>query len=251
VDEVAWPGTTPGLSAPSNRRVPEEGSFRKKSSSVGRFIGAHLIKCEQVAQPDEVHCRPHFERAFREFGVPARIRSDNGPPFASKALGGLSRLSVWWMQLGIEPERIEPGKPQQNGRHERFHLTLKQQTASPPKSDAVEQQRAFDRFRHEYNDLRPHEALSQTPPARHYEPSLRPMRELAAPHYDPDMSVRWVNTSGRISMKGTMLPVAHLLARQPVGLRQTDADEWELFYGPLLLGYVLVRNGKPRIEPPR
>jgi putative transposase len=211
----------------------------------------YLIKCESVGQPDEAHCRPHFERAFREFGVPGRIRSDNGPPFATKTLGGLSRLSVWWVQLGIEPERIEPGKPQQNGRHERFHLTLKQQTASPPKGDAADQQRDFDRFRHEYNDLRPHEALSQTPPARHYEPALRPLPEPRAPEYDPDMAVRWVGPEGKITFKGTRMYASLALADQPVGLRQTDADEWELFYGPLMLGYVLVRNGTARIEPLR
>jgi putative transposase len=211
----------------------------------------YLIKCEGLVQPDEAHCRPHFERAFREFGVPARIRSDNGPPFATKSVGGMSRLSVWWVQLGIEPERIEPGQPQQNGRHERFHLTLKQQTVSPPKADAVEQQRAFDRFRHEYNDLRPHEALGQTPPARHYEPSLRPMPVPQAPAYDPDMMLRWVSTSGKIQIKGSRLYVGHVLAQQPLGLRQTDDDEWELFYGPLLLGYVLIRKGTARVEPLR
>ena len=211
----------------------------------------YLIKCESVLQPDESHCRPHFERAFREFGIPSRIRSDNGPPFATKSPGGLSRLSVWWVQLGIEPERIEPGQPQQNGRHERFHLTLKQQTASPPKADAAEQQRAFDRFRHEYNDQRPHEALGQTPPARHYEPSLRPMPEPRPPQYDPDVMVRWVATGGTICVKGFVLYVGTVLGKQPVGLRQTDEDEWELFYGPLLLGYVLVRKGEARLEPLR
>jgi putative transposase len=212
----------------------------------------YLIKCESVARPDEPHCQPHFERAFREFGMPARIRSDNGPPFASKAIGGLSRLSVWWLQLGIQPERIEPGKPQQNGRHERFHLTLKQHTASPPKSNAADQQRAFDRFRHEYNDVRPHEALSQKPPARHYEPSSRLIPESPqAPQYQPDMQVRWVTPKGGMSFQGTLLYVGEVLARQPVALRQIDQDEWELFYGPVLLGYVLVRKGVPRIEPLR
>jgi putative transposase len=212
----------------------------------------YLIKCESVGRPDEEHCREHFERAFREFGLPLRMRSDNGPPFASKALGGLSRLSVWWIQLGIEPERIEPGKPQQNGRHERFHLTLKQHTASPPRGDARHQQLAFDSFRHEYNDVRPHEALSQTTPASHYEPSWRPMPESPRPpSYDPDVTVRWVTDKGAISFKGTRLYVAELLARQPVGLRQIDADEWEMAYGPVLLGHVLLRKGNVRIEPLR
>ncbi len=212
----------------------------------------YLIKCESVGKPDETHCRPHFERAFREFGLPRRIRSDNGAPFASKALGGLSRLSVWWLQLGIEPERIEPGKPEQNGRHERFHLTLKKHTASPPQHNAADQQRAFDRFRHEYNDVRPHEALSQTPPARHYEPSRRAMPDQPrAPQYDPDMAVRWVGAKGMVSFKGTLLYVGELLAEQPVGLRQIDADEWELHYGSVLLGHWLIRKGIGRIEPLR
>lgn len=212
----------------------------------------YLVKCESVPKPDEPHCRPHIERAFREFGLPTRIRSDNGPPFASKALGGLSRLSVWWLQLGIVPERIDPGHPEQNGRHERFHLTLKKHTASPPKDDALEQQRAFDRFRHEYNDLRPHEALSQTPPARHYEPSFRPMPDKPrVPEYDVDMTVRWVSSAGMMSFKGTSLYVGDVLGQQPVGLRQIDADEWEAFYGPVLLGYVLLREGIARIEPLR
>lgn len=211
----------------------------------------YLIKCESVARPDEAHCREHFERAFREFGLPLRMRSDNGPPFASKALGGLSRLSVWWIQLGIEPERIEPGKPQQNGRHERFHLTLQQHTASPPKGTEQEQQRAFDSFRHEYNDVRPHEALSQTTPASYYEPSWRPMPDQPkAPEYDADMAVRWVQ-KGMVSFKGTALYVGEVLHEQPVGLRQIDADEWELSYGPVLLGHVLLRKGQARIEPLR
>jgi transposase InsO family protein len=212
----------------------------------------YLIKCESVPRPDEEYCRPHFERAFREFGLPTRIRSDNGPPFASKALGGLSRLSVWWLQLGIVPERIEPGKPQQNGRHERFHLTLKKHTASPSRADAIEQQRAFDLFRHEYNDIRPHESLGQTPPARHYEPSARLMPvELQAPRYHADVTLRWVSSGGMIAFKGKTLYVSHLLAAQPVALDQVDADEWQLLYGPVLLGYVLVRNGMPRIDPLR
>jgi putative transposase len=120
-----------------------------------------------------------------------------------------------------------------------------------PKSNAAEQQRAFDRFRHEYNDLRPHEALGQTPPARHYEPSHRAMPEPRAPHYDPDMTVRWVTHGGEITLRGSKLYVGTVLKTQPVGLRQTDDDEWEIFYGPLLLGYVLRRKGVARLEPMR
>ena len=210
----------------------------------------YLIQCEAMTEPREGPVRAHFERAFREFGLPDRIRSDNGPPFASKALGGLSRLSVWWVQLGIVPERIEPGQPQQNGRHERMHRTLKEQTANPPQPTLADQQRCFDRFRHDYNDERPHEALSMTPPAAHYEPSLRPMPDRPrALEYGDELVVRQVAPNGRIKWKGAVLYLTHLLGSQPVGLKEIDNDEWELFYGPLLIGYVLVREGKPRVEP--
>jgi putative transposase len=210
----------------------------------------YLIKCEALARPTDEQVRPHFERAFCEFGLPTRMRSDNGPPFASKAIGGLSRLSVWWIQLGIVPERIEPGQPQQNGRHERLHRTLKEHTASPPRATMSEQQRAFDRFRADYNEHRPHEALSMKTPASHYEPSLRAMPERPRePEYSEGFVVRRVAPNGCFSWRGQMLHVGHLLVSQPLGLREIDSDEWELFYGPLLIGYVLARQGKPRIEP--
>lgn len=208
-----------------------------------------LIKCEALHEPKEAPVREQFELAFREFGLPTRIRSDNGSPFASKALGGLSRLSVFWIQLGIVPERIEPGHPEQNGRHERMHRTLKEQTASPPQATFADQQRTFDRFRAEYNNHRPHEALGQTAPRAHYEPSLRVMPEsLRPPEYGPDFVVRRVAASGTFGWCGGHLPAGLLLGGQPVGLKQIDDDEWELFYGPVMLGYVLLRNGKPRIE---
>ena len=180
------------------------------------------------------------------------MRSDNGPPFASKAIGGLSRLSVWWIQLGITPERIEPGKPQQNGRHERMHLTLKQQTASPPEETMPDQQRAMDRFRHDYNDVRPHEALGQTPPARHYEPSPRLMPDKPRePEYGGDVEVRRVRPDGYALWRGASLKLTPLLAAQPVAFKAIDEDEWELWYGPVLLGHVLLRDGKPKLDPLR
>ena len=210
----------------------------------------YLIKCEAMTEPREGPTRMHFERAFREFGLPDRIRSDNGPPFATKTLGGLSRLSVWWLQLGIVPERIEPGQPQQNGRHERMHRTLKEHTANPPHPTLSDQQRAFDRFRRDYNDDRPHEALGMTPPAAHYEPSLRPMPDRPrAPQYGDPFVVRQVDDHGRLNWQGAKVLLTRLLAEQPVGLKPLDNDEWELFYGPLLIGYMLMRDGKPRVEP--
>jgi putative transposase len=209
----------------------------------------YLIKCEGLVAEGTELARPEFERAFAEFGVPERIRSDNGAPFASKAVGGLSRLSVWWIQLGILPERIEPGNPQQNGRHERFHRTLKDQTTKPPAQTLAEQQRAFDYFRRDYNDERPHEALGQKPPASVYEPSWRPLRAPRAPGYGDGFDIRRAKPNGCISIAGAALYVGTVLAGQPLGLKQTDDDEWDLYYGPLHIGYVLVRKGDARIEP--
>jgi transposase InsO family protein len=209
----------------------------------------YLICCEGLVAERTELARPHFERAFAEFGVPARIRSDNGAPFATKSLGGLSAMSVWWIQAGIVPERIEPGKPQQNGRHERFHRTLKERTTKPPAQTLAEQQRAFDYFRRDYNEARPHEALGQKPPASVYEPSWRAFRPVREPEYPEGFQVRRTNKDGAISIAGTALYVTLLLKGQPVGLRQVDDDEWEMHYGPLLIGHVLMRKGKPRIEP--
>jgi putative transposase len=209
----------------------------------------YLIKCEALTEPKEAPVRRQFELAFREFGLPSRIRSDNGAPFATKALGGLSQLSVWWIQLGIVPERIEPGQPQQNGRHERMHRTLKEQTASPPRASLGDQQRAFDRFRCDYNEHRPHEALGQTPPASHYEPSLRSMPDKPRePDYGEGFLVRRIAPNGRLQFNGHSIAVSPVLARHHVALLQIDEDEWELFYGPLLIGYVLIRQGKARVE---
>jgi hypothetical protein len=144
------------------------------------------------------------------------------------------RASVSPGTLGILPERIEPGQPQQNGRHERFHRTLKEQTATPPKASIPDQQRAFDLFRADYNDRRPHEALGQTPPATHYEASLRPFPDHPrALEYAEELDVRRVVSNGNFSWKGAHLHIGKILSGQPVGLNQTDEDEWEVFYGPI------------------
>ena len=133
----------------------------------------YLLRCQAVEKTDTARARGIFEAAFREYGLPAAIRTDNGAPFASHAVAGLSRLAVWWMKLGIVPERIAAGHPEQNGRHERMHRTLKQETAEPPAANRRAQQRAFDRFRQEYNEQRPHEALAMQTPAAIYAPSPR------------------------------------------------------------------------------
>jgi transposase InsO family protein len=159
-------------------------------------VSRYLLKCEAVARQDAVCSKVHFDRAFREYGLPLRMRSDNGPPFATTTVGGLSELSVWWIKLGITPERIEPGKPQQNGRHERMHRTLAEDSTRPPANNVMAQQLAFDRFRADYNNLRPHEALGQSTPLAHYSNSPRAMPDKPkSPEYPDGMKVLKVNSS--------------------------------------------------------
>jgi transposase InsO family protein len=164
----------------------------------------YLLRCQAVARPDEENVRPIFEAAFREHGLPQAIRSDNSPPFASPGVGGLSRLAVWWIKLGITPERIVAGKPQQNGRHERVHRTLKEATATPPADSGPAQQQRFDDFRAVSNNERPHEALGQKTPASLYEPSPRPYPDrLTEPSYGGDVAVRRVRSNGQIKWAGS------------------------------------------------
>ena len=155
----------------------------------------YLLRCQRVEKTDGEQVRAIFESAFRECGMPEAIRTDNGPPFASRAMAGLSRLAVWWMKLGIVPERIAAGHPEQNGRHERMHRTLKQETASPPAANRRAQQQAFDRFRREYNEERPHEALEMQTPSAVYARSSRayPAR-VREPEYGSDFQVRRVGS---------------------------------------------------------
>ena len=178
-----------------------------------------------------------FENLFREYGLPWRIRTDNGVPFASIAAGGLSRLSMWWVRLGIIPERIEPGKPQQNGRHERMHRTLKEATAIPPAATVDQQQKMFDTFRNEYNHERPHESLEQKTPASQYRASSRSMPEklpeLAYPGY---FKTALVHHNGVIHHQGHRVYVSGLLRKEKVGLEEISDGVWEVYYGPLRLG---------------
>ncbi len=177
-----------------------------------------------------------FARVFCEYGLPRRIRTDNGVPFASVGPGGLTALSVWWLKLGIQLDRIELAQPQQNGVHERMHRTLKAEALNPPEANLLAQQRVFDVFRREYNQVRPHEALEQTPPALHYAVSRRSYpRVLESPSYE-DMKVRWVSSGGLMSWRGHPVPVGACLGGEPVGLRQISDSSWEVMYGSVRLG---------------
>jgi putative transposase len=198
----------------------------------------YLLCCRAVA-PDYAGCRPAFERLFREYCLPQVLLSDNGPPFASLAAGGLSRLSVWWIKLGIMPVRILPGKPQQNGRHERMHKTLKAETAQPPAASLVAQQRRFDQFRVQFNHERPHEALGQAVPAEVYTPSLRPCpARLEDPAYTSDFELRRVRSNGEIKWQGELIFIAQPLAGEVIGLREDDDGNAQVYFGPMPLGNI-------------
>jgi hypothetical protein len=197
----------------------------------------YLLVCNGLRQPKGLEVRRVLERAFREYGLPWAIRSDNGPPFASVGLGSLSQLAVWWVKLGIIPERIEPGHPEQNGRLERLHRTLKAETASPPQATWRGQQRNFDIFRQTYNQERPHEALGQQPPARHYHGSFRPYpHRVRAPEYEDGVTVRKVRTNGEIKWRGDKIYVSEALRGEPVGLVPQDDHFWTIRFGPLSIG---------------
>jgi putative transposase len=206
----------------------------------------YLLRCEGLASTKLQAVRPHFEAAFREYGLPAAIRSDNGPPFASVAPGGLSTLSVWWIQSGIQPLRIDPGEPQQNGVHERMHRTLGQEAINPAADRMTDQQRAFDCFRREYNDERPHEALGMKPPSRVYSLSRRGYGELREPDYDIGYDVKDVDGRGRVSIRGLVMELPRCMARTRLGLRVRDDDAVDVFYGPVRLGHVVdvAKNGR-------
>jgi putative transposase len=200
---------------------------------------SRYILCCQVSTPDYEGCRPTFEWLFREYRLPRFILSDNGPPFASLAAAGLSRLSIWWIKLGITPVRIEPGKPQQNGRHERMHRTLKAETARPPAASLKAQQRRFDRFRAEFNHERPHEALGQAVPASFYQPSARayPTR-LEDPAYPADYELRRVRSNGEIKWQGELIFIAGPLIGEVIGLHENDNGDAEAYFGPMHLGTI-------------
>lgn len=196
----------------------------------------YLFRCQAVRPTGYGAVKPVFEAAFREYGLPVAIRTDNGPPFATTTVGGLSKLSIWWLKLDIIPERIEPGKPAQNGRHERMHRTLKRDTASPPKRTWRDQQRAFDHFRDEYNQERPHEAINMLTPADLYVSSNRPY-PLILPEmtYPDDMVVRRVHHQGDLKWKGQQVYLSASLARELIGLRQIDDIIWDIYFGPIRL----------------
>jgi putative transposase len=199
-------------------------------------LSRFVLRCDGLRDRTWRATQRRFARAFAEYGLPDRIRSDNGVPFASAGLGGLSSLAVWWIRLGILPERIAPGHPEQNGSHEQFHRVLKAETARPPAPNGAAQQQRFRRFVREYNDERPHEALDDQPPATRYEASRRALPRRVPPvDYPGHLEPRRVSSSGVVSWEGTPLFVATALAGETVAFEEIDDGLWTLYFATVAL----------------
>jgi putative transposase len=204
-----------------------------------------LLEIRALDSTDGLPVYRSFQRLFHEHGLPRAIRTDNGTPFAGIGLRRLSRLSVWWIRLGIHPQLIAPSHPEQNGAHERMHKTLKADTARPPQANRNAQQRRFDHFRQEYNHQRPHEALGQKTPASLYQPSPRPYpSRLAQTEYPGHFELRRVGSNGCILFQGQRLFLSSTLSGQIIGLEESDNDVFSLSFGSLLLARLDLRTGQ-------
>lgn len=211
-----------------------------------------LICCQGFSRICSCFVRRLLERVFREYGLPMVIRSDNGPPFASTALAGLTHLNVWWVKLGIQPERIKPGHPEQNGRHERMHRELKAETARVPKSTLGSQQQLFDSFRYVYNHERPHQALDFGYPAQYFSPSPRPFpNRLQTFDYPDEYTIRKVCSAGYIKWDGESIFTSRALSGEPLGMVEVDDGVHEVYFRTLRLGSIderLRKKGPIRIN---
>ncbi|HLJ65593.1 MAG TPA: IS481 family transposase [Stellaceae bacterium] len=206
---------------------------------------SRYILALRLMRPVTEAVEPVLDRLFREHGLPQAIRSDNGTPFASTGAGGLTRLSVHWVKLGIALERIYPGRPQQNGRHERMHKTLKAEVCTPPAATQVEQQARFEVFQREFNDERPHESLGQQSPAQFYTASSRLYPErLEDPVYGADEQVRQVRSSGEIKWQGSMYFISEALIGEAVGIRERDDGHWLVRFAEIPLVLIDRYSGK-------
>lgn len=198
----------------------------------------YLLGCQALAGTEFAPTRACFERLFREHGLPERLRTDNGAPFASTGAAGLSRLSIWWIRLGIVPERIKPGRPQQNGRHERMHRTLKRAVTRPVAADMPSQQQAFDQFCQRYNEQRPHEGLEQNSPGSRYVRSVRAfptkLPELEYPSY---YECNKVASGGLVYWRSMRIYIGYLLTGQCVGFEPVGDGLWDVYFGPLRIGH--------------
>jgi putative transposase len=221
-----------------------KGHFRMRNGNycypltLSDFVSRFVLTCEALESTAERPCFPVLEEAFETYGLPLAIRSDNGIPFASgNSLWNLTRLSVWWIRLGIKLERIEPGNPQQNGRHERMHRTLKLEATHPARSNVFQQQEVFDQFKKSFNFERPHQALGMKRPGDLYQKSARPYHgvpELTYPGFD---KILLISSCGRVCVKKYKISITKSLANQHVGLKQVDQGVWQVDFMSYTLGY--------------
>lgn len=285
--EVAWPAASTvsellrerGLTHPQRRRLrtplyPEplaeatapnqtwcadfKGWFRTRDGTrcdpltISDKGTRYLLRCQITPKTDTAHVAAIFDAAFDEFGLPDRIHTDNGAPFASRAPGGLSRLSLRWVKLGITPERSRPAHPQDNGRHERFHLTLKQEVLREVAAHPRAQQQVFRDFQHLYNCERPHEALDYQTPASCYVLSPRPMpRRVPELEYADGTQLRRVSRSGELHWKGQPVFVSEVFEGEILGLREVDGRYRQVWFGPVALGWLDTHRRNFQRHPPR
>jgi hypothetical protein len=245
---VPWDAAAHGLTAPDAPNdvwaADFKGEFRLTNGAfcypltISDLYSRYVVGCSALASTASAPARVAFTRVFREFGLPRVLRTDNGVPFAQpNALGRLSALTIWWIRLGIRPERITPGAPQQNGQHERMHRTLKNDATRPPAENLTRQQRRFDQFRTDYNTVRPHESLAMHPPASRYAPSARPFpRHLPAMDYPAQRDLRLVGSNGTIRFRTQLVYLGAALMGEYVSLEETNDGDWTIAFGPLTLG---------------
>jgi putative transposase len=236
--------------APLNTTAPNQiwtidfkGQFRLRSGpycyplTVLDHFSRYFLCCQALPDVGGAGVKPHLRQLFRTHGLPDAIRSDNGAPFASTGIHGLNRLNVWWLQLGITHQRIPPGQPQHNGAHERLHKTLKAQATKPAAATMTCQQRAFNAFRHTYNELRPHEALNDDTPASRWQPSARAYPErIAPPEYPGHFEVRRVSNAGTFRLHADQPFLSQALNGEYIGLEEVQDGLWNIVYYETLLG---------------
>jgi putative transposase len=209
------------------------------------FASRYLLSCDALTTTKEIYAITAFERAFKDFGLPRSIRTDNGVPFSSRsAFFGLSKLSVWWLRLGIGIERIQPGQPQQNGRHERMHLTLKKEATRPAARNFLQQQERFDQFIQYYNSERPHQALGMRTPAELYRPSRRPYCGLGSVEYPFHDRTLVVTHCGRICFGRRKIHLSHVFSGQPIGIREVAEKIWLVTFMHYDLGFFDHQTGR-------
>ena len=216
--------------------------------TVSDFASRYLLACEALESTRELYAFSAFERVFSEFGLPRAIRTDNGVPFASpNSLFNLSRLSVWWLRLGIQIERIRPGHPEQNGRHERMHLTLKKEATKPPGMNVLQQQAKFDEFLEDFNDRRPHQALNMRFPGELYKPSTRPYQGLPELRYPFSDKTITVTHCGRICIGRRKINLSQVFSGQDVGIKEVADGIWLVTFMTYDLGFFDLEGR--RLEP--